>query len=305
MFELRKIGILKRASALLLDAILLMVLATGFMFIISLICKFEKHTDLYSEHIDKFNDDYNAFKDEYAKDVCEHYGFIYEEKEVTEGDEVKKSFTVKTKEGEEASFDKDVIKKFVDDDGEYDSSNPDYERMTAAYESYKALSDPLSKANYHYQLIIRFLFLMVSFGFLLSYTVLEFVIPIIFKNGQTIGKKVFGIALVKPNCVKITNLSLFARTFLGKYAIETMFPVLLIFMLIFGGMGMLAIILFAALTILNIVLFCVTKNKTPIHDMLAGTVAVDIKLQMIFESEEELSQKKSLSVKEEAEKAKW
>ena len=297
MFELKKIGIVKRASALLLDAILLMVLATGFMYIISLICRFEKHTKLLKQYTQEFNDDWKAFGEEYGRDLTEHYGFIYEENE--------DGFSVKTTDGKQASFEEEVIKKFVADKGEFDAENPDFDRMKAAYDSYTELYKPLSKANWEYQLIMRFLFLMGSFGFLLAYLVLEFVIPIILKNGQTVGKKVFGIGLVRPNCVKIQIMSLFARTLLGKYAIETMFPLLLVFMLFFGGWSWISIILFAAITLLNIILFFVTKNRTPIHDMLAGTVAVDIKLQMIYQSEEELAQKKSLAVQEESEKARW
>lgn len=306
MFELKKIGLVKRASALLLDVILLLVLATGFMWLISLICRFKTHVNRYSNYLEEFNDGFSAFKDEYAKDVCEHYGFVYEEKvevvEDKEGTENKgKSFSVKTEDGKEVSFDKDVIKKFADDKGEYDSESADAERMTAAYENYSALITPLSKANWEYELIIRFLFLMASIGFLFSYLILEFVIPIILKNGQTVGKKVFGIALVKPNCVKISILSLFSRTILGKYAIETMFPVLLVFMFFFGGMSWIALALFVAVALFNIILFFATKNHTPIHDIFAVTVAVDIKLQMIYASEEELAQKKSLAEIEKAE----
>lgn len=305
MFELKKIGIVRRASALLLDIILLLVLATGFMWIISLICQFEKHVNRYSGYLEQYDNDFAEFSDEYAKDISEHYGFIYEETEKTVENEdgskeTEKSFTIKTAEGVEASFD-DVIKKLIDDKGEYGEEVIDAERMTAAYESYSALSTPLSKAAYEFELIVRFLFLMASLGFLLSYLILEFVIPIILKNGQTVGKKVFNIAVVKPNCVKISILALFARTILGKYAIETMFPVLLVFLFFFGGMSWVALVLFAAVALFNIILFLVTKNKTPIHDIFAATVAVDMKTQMIYASEEELAQKKSLAEIEKAE----
>ena len=61
---------------------------------------------------------------------------------------------------------------------------------------------------------------------------------------------------------------------------------------------MLALILFAAIILLNIILFFATKNRTPIHDILAYTVTVDMKLQMIFASEDELNEKKALVKKE-------
>ena len=277
MFELRKIGIVKRASALLLDAILLAVLATGFMFIISLICNYSQEEKLAKQYFNEWED----FRKEYVGAIAEFYGFSYEE---TDDD------YVITKDGKSASLE-DVMKSLVDSKG---AGNDITEK---AYETYQTLT-PVQKVNLQYKYIYTLLFMIVSLGILLAYLILEFIIPIILKNGQTVGKKVFGICLVRSDCVKITNLSLFARTLVGKFAIETMFPILLVFLFFFGGLGLLAVILFAALLLFNVVLFFATKNKTPIHDILAGTVAVDMKLQMIFESEEELVTKKALQQKE-------
>ena len=290
MFELRKIGIVKRASALLLDAILLMVLTTGFIFIISLISKFDHHQKLANEYYNEWE----GFRKDYAGDVAEYYGFVYKE----DGE----NYTVE-KDGNKSDLDA-VFTKLGKSNGEFDSSIPNFEKVAEAYDVYMALT-PAAKVEAQYKLVESLLFMMISIGLLLSYIVLEFILPLILKNGQTVGKKVFGIALVRVDCVKITTLALFARTILGKFTIETMFPVFLIYMLFFGGLGFISIILLAAMAILNIVLFFATKNKTPIHDLLAGTVAVDMKLQMIFQSEEELIQKKSLAAKDEAEKAKW
>lgn len=276
MFELRKIGIVKRASAWLLDAILLAVLTTGFMYCISLIVGYRAAEQLANDYFAEWED----FRKEYIPGVAEYYGFSYTG---TEDD-----YTI-LKDGREATLD-DVTKQLIASKGE-DEATAD------AYAAYEALPSP-ELVNHQYEYVYNLLFMMVSSGLVLAYLVLEFIIPIILKNGQTVGKKVFGIGLVRSDCVKITTLSLFARTLLGKFAIETMFPVLLVFLFFFGGLGLLAIILFAAIVLLNAVLFFATKNRTPIHDLLAGTVAVDIKLQMIFESEEELAEKKAQIQKE-------
>ena len=66
MFELKKIGIVKRASAWLLDAILLSVLATGFIWIISLICHFEAEADLLEE----YTAEQYAFQKEYIPGIA-------------------------------------------------------------------------------------------------------------------------------------------------------------------------------------------------------------------------------------------
>ena len=282
MFELKKIGIVKRASAWLLDAILLAVLSTGFIFIISLICNYSHEEQLATQYYDEWED----FRKEYIGAVAEYYGFTYEEDE--------ESYIIK-KNGEISSLEDVMIA--------LDASKGEDVETAEAYNRYLSLT-PVSKVNAQYQYVYSLLFMMASLGVLFAYLVLEFVVPIFLKNGQTVGKKVFCIGLVHSNCVKISILSLFTRTLIGKYAIETMFPVLLIFLFFFGGMGLLAIILFAALILLNIVLFFATKNKTPIHDIFAMTVVVDIKLQMIFESEEELIATKTLQHKESVEKTK-
>lgn len=271
MFELRKIGIIKRASALLLDMILLAVLATGFMFLISLMCNYSAEEQLSMQNYLAWED----FRKAYIGDIAAHYGFSYEE----DGD------TYIIKKGKEESSLDELTQLLIDSKGE------DAE-VKSAYDAFLMLP-PKAEVDRQYSYVFNLLFMMTSLGILLSYIVLEFIIPIILKNGQTVGKKVFGICLVRPDCVKISILSLFARTLLGKYAIETMFPVLLVFMFIFGGIGILAIILLATLALLNIVLFFALKNRTPIHDLIAGTVAADMRLQMIFQSEEELTEKKA------------
>ena len=68
MFELRKIGFVKRASALLLDAILLVVLATGFAFVISLICNFDHHQELATRYYDECED----FNENYVETIANH-----------------------------------------------------------------------------------------------------------------------------------------------------------------------------------------------------------------------------------------
>lgn len=139
-----------------------------------------------------------------------------------------------------------------------------------------------------YNMTIALPMLIVTFALLLSHVVFEFVLPLCFKNGQTVGKKVFSLGVVFNNSVRLTNFALFVRSILGKYTIETMFPVLLVMLVIYGQMGLLAIILVAALLILQIVLLIVTKNNCFIHDILANTVVVDMQSQMVFDTMGEL-----------------
>ncbi len=302
MFELRKIGFVRRASAWLLDAILLAVLTTGFMFLISLIAGFGHQQKTLSGYYDAWD----KYRIEYLADIADRYGFTYEQK-----DEEGEDYTITNNEsGEEVDF-FEVIRKMSEDPPKED--DPDA-ALVNAYNAYLQLCGidregkvvnedgiPAGKLAAQSRLVNSLLFTMLSIGLLLAYLILEFILPIILKNGQTVGKKVFSIELVRPNCVKITTLALFARTILGKFAIETMFPILLVFLLLFGGLGWIALGLLIAFFLLNVILFFATKNRTPIHDLLAGTVTVDSKLQMVYYSEDELNEAISLLHKEEVE----
>lgn len=272
MIELKRIGIIKRASAFLLDIILLVVLATGFIFLVSLICNYSEEEALAIQYYEEWED----FRKQCVPHVAEVYGFEYAETDA--GYEI-------TKDGKAATLE-DVIAALEESEG----NDPE---TATEYGQYQNLT-PASKVNVQYRYVYTLLFTMSSVGILLAYLVLEFIIPLILKNGQTIGKKIFGICLVRSNTVKISTVQLFARTFLGKFAIETMFPVLLVFLFLFGGIGALALILVAALLLLNAIVFLATRNKTPIHDIFADTVAVDMNLQVICKSEEELIEKKTL-----------
>ncbi len=300
MFELKKIGIVKRASAWLLDAILLAVLTTGFMFLISLIAGYGHQQSVLAGYYEAWD----QYRIEHLADIAEHYGYDY-----TVEDEEGLEYKVTPKDSDKEVEYFEVILKMANDPPKED--DPDT-ALVSAYDAYLELCGtdregtvvnkdgiPLGRVAAQNKLVNSLIFTMLSMGLLLAYLVLEFILPIILKNGQTVGKKVFSIELVRPNCVKITTLALFARTILGKFAIETMFPVLLIFMLLFGNMGWLALLLLGALLLLNAILFFATKNRTPIHDLLAGTVAVDAKLQMVYYSEDELNEAKSLLHKEE------
>jgi uncharacterized RDD family membrane protein YckC len=128
--------------------------------------------------------------------------------------------------------------------------------------------------------------IMVIFSILLGYVLLELIVPLIFKNGQTLGKKIFGVALMREDGVRISPMLLFARTILGKYTVETMIPVMIIVMIVFGIMGIVGTVVIIAMLIAQIVLVAATKARTPLHDKLAHTVAVDYASQMMFDSPE-------------------
>ena len=140
---------------------------------------------------------------------------------------------------------------------------------------------------YAYSMVINLTMIIVTIGILLGVLVLEFAVPLFLGNGQTLGKKMFGICLMRTDGVKINSLQLLTRTLLGKYTVETMIPVFSVLMLYLRGAGI-GIVILGALAIAQLVCLCVTRTNSALHDLMAGTVAVDKLSQQIFESKTQL-----------------
>lgn len=171
-------------------------------------------------------------------------------------------------------------------------SSADYEALSEDQvkvyeEALQALNEDEDAVN-AFTKEINLTLLIVTFGILLSMLVLEFAIPLAFKNGQTLGKKAFSIGVMRTDGIRINSMLLFIRVFLGKFTIETMIPVLLALMILFGQMGSFAMLVIMGILLLQIILLIATKTNSAIHDLMAKTVAVDLSSQMIFDTEADL-----------------
>lgn len=169
---------------------------------------------------------------------------------------------------------------------DFGMSFAEYEGMTAEQtarleEAYAALSAD-EEAVYAYNMLMQLTLVIISFGILLGYVVLEFTIPMVLGNGQTLGKKIFGIGLMHTDGVQVNGRTMFIRTILGKFAVETMVPVLMVLMIWFGILGLEGTLVILGILVIQIVMMAVTRTRSLIHDTLATTVAVDIASQMIF-----------------------
>ena len=165
------------------------------------------------------------------------------------------------------------------------------ELTDAQQEAYLAAAEALQndqEAMKVYSTLINLTILVISLSVFVAHLVLEFAVPLILKNGQTLGKKCFSLGVVRVDGVKINPLQLFARTVLGKYAVETMIPGYILLMLFWGAMDMTGTLVLLALLITQVVCVALGQTRATIHDRLAGTVVVDIASQKIFESTEDL-----------------
>lgn len=139
-----------------------------------------------------------------------------------------------------------------------------------------------------YDMMCNLLLLFVSIPLLVGYMIVEFVVPLIMKNGQTVGKKVFSLGVVRVDGVRITPLQLLVRTLLGKFTIETMVPALLVLMFLGGLGGIIGPGVIFGIIVLEVIVAVASKTNSLIHDLLAGTAVVDLSSQMIFDTVEDL-----------------
>ena len=175
---------------------------------------------------------------------------------------------------------------------EFDVSQDEYmswpEEKQQAYDAaYEALIND-EDAMYAYNLVVNLSLLIASLSILVAVMGLEFVVPVLFKEGRTVGKRVFGLCVVRSDCVRMTNVQLFVRTLLGKFAVETMIPIYIIMMVFWGIMGMGGTLILFALLLAQIIILIANRRNAAIHDLMAGTAVVDYSSQMIFDDREAL-----------------
>ena len=159
----------------------------------------------------------------------------------------------------------------------------------AEQEIYAAANEALNKDEEFqklYDKVINIMLTSVSLSILIGYVLMEFLVPLLFGNGQTAGKKIFSIAVMRTDGVRVTPFMMFARAILGKCTIETLVPVLLIIMLFFGLFSTVALVVLVLILLLQVILVAKTQNHSAIHDLMACTVVVDVNSQMIFDSQE-------------------
>ena len=247
--DLQKASMWKRASAFLLDAILLLVLATGFFWLISVMTGYDGYQDIVNEAYTRIGKQYGVTEEMQMKTMEE---LTPQEKE--------------------------------------------------AIQAANAAIAQEDKAVHAYQMVINLQVLIIAFGLLFSFLALEFVVPLIMGNGQTIGKKIFGLAVMHTPGVRLRATALFTRTILGKYAVGTM-PLAMAALFIFSGAGSPLFLLIAALLILaQLIVLIVSQENALLHDKMAVTCVVDMASQMIFDTHEQLLEyKKKLAAEKAAE----
>ena len=161
------------------------------------------------------------------------------------------------------------------------------EQKTLYDQAYDALLKD-EEAMFAYNMVLNLSLIITTLALLAAYLLLEFMVPLLLKNGQTLGKKIFGIAVMHIQGVKLGHVALFTRTVLGKYAVETM-PLALSALYLISGLGSPVFLLIgAALLLVQLIVVIVSHENALLHDKMAVTVTVDLASQMIFDTYDQL-----------------
>ncbi len=250
-YRIQNAPVTKRLAAFLLDLILLVVVATGGMFVVSAVTGYDAQVD----KLEAYYQTYASLQGLENLDISEtEYNKLPQEQK-----------------------------------NAYD----------AAWKALNADAEVIRT----YSLITNLMLLIPSLGIFFAYAVLEFAVPLFLGNGQTVGKKIFQLGVMRCDGIKITPFMLFARTLLGKFTVETMLP--LLFFAMNGVFGLAGLIVGGSILLLDLILFIVTRNRTVIHDTFAQAVVIDLPTQLIFNTPEELLAYKTRLAAEEAERAEY
>ena len=194
-------------------------------------------------------------------------------------------------------------------DIDFDISSEEYEALSE--EELKKYTDANEAMNqdeealYVYNMKVYLEIMLASSSILLAYTVLEIVVPLILKNGQTVGKKVFGLCVMHKEGVRVSAIQMCFRTLLGKYTLETMPFVLWFILTAYQALGIVVGFVISLLAMAQAIILIFSRANCAIHDKLCNTVVVDYHSQMIFDCVEDLIEYKEALAAEEAENAEY
>ncbi len=246
IYDLQKASIMKRFSAFLLDLVIFVMLFIGILFLGSTIVNYDQYMDDYLAISQSVKEEHNI------KAIEDEYGILFNDY------------------GQMTTEEIELIPQEV---------RIAYDKCYEVLETHTELSRLMA-------IMVYLALAIFSISMLLTHLILEFFVPLLFKNGQTIGKKIFSIAVMRVDGVRITPFLLFVRTIFGKYTIETMLPAIMLLLFLAGFDLIVCFAVVLLIFLIQVVLLITSKTRSPIHDYLSSTVVVDMQSQMIFDNED-------------------
>ena len=175
--DIQRASMWKRISAFLCDIIVLSIVVMGFSFLLSSILGYDSH----NERLEKY---YTSYESQYGInfEIGNAGAVPYTDEEEALFKSLEKQY-----EGNKEAFE---YKKFDISWEKYEALSTE-ERIRYDFQysvAYKALTTN-EDVLYTYNLVINMTLLITTASILIAYVITEFILPIIFRNGQTVGKK--------------------------------------------------------------------------------------------------------------------
>jgi uncharacterized RDD family membrane protein YckC len=148
----------------------------------------------------------------------------------------------------------------------------------AAVDAANADPDANAAAMSYYKSV----FAIFAGGIIISAAVLGFAVPLALGDGRTLGKRLFGLGVMRLGFTRVTPAVLIARNVVGKGVMELLLPAMLLFSAVTGVTGVFGLAALGLFLAAEAVSIAVTYERRPLHDVLAGTAVVDWDSQLIF-----------------------
>ena len=156
---------------------------------------------------------------------------------------------------------------------------------------YQAVSEAMDEDEAAVALLnqtVRLSLLCLTLSIFIPFVIFEFVIPLFMKEGRTLGKRIFGLCVVHLNGVRMEPFSVFVRGMIGKFAIETMVPVLILVQMYYNAGSIVGAAVVLVLLAVQIILLIATGNNQALHDILPQCAVVDYQSQVIYATYEDM-----------------
>ena len=261
-YELRQAKISKRIYAFFIDLLIFVIIFSASMFICNNYVK-----------------DYNEAKKVYD-DKCLEYNLVVE-KTNEEGEKYTETWTVYDFLLSDFASTGCRVEKEEDIKEISDACNKEFSDFLIAQNDAFG-KDEVATSAYNSVCNYRLLFFVISS--FLPLLIINIVFPFIFKNGQTLGKKVMKLGLVSKSGVKVSNLNVIVRFLIGIFAFEVL-PFMIY--LAVSNVYTIGLLIGMAVSFINFCFFIFTNNHYMIHDHIGGTVVIDLHTTIIFNSIEE------------------
>lgn len=162
-------------------------------------------------------------------------------------------------------------------------SAPNFNEVIEKYKNSEIIKEYGYKVN---KLVLNIPMLSIF----ISMFILEFMIPLFLKNGQTIGMKCFHIALISNSGIKTKPIQLFIRFIFGKVVLISIVPYMCLFYSFFNmNGGLFGTIVIALIYIINIVLLF-KGNHAGLCDAIASVYPVDYQQTIFYDNEKEMQE---------------